>query len=432
MTATIDPATIDPATGAHDDIPPGEAVVDVKIIDCDAHFTEPPGLWTDRVPASLRDRVPQMRTIDGVAAWYLDDELWASIGGNTIRTGSEKVLGSHVVQPFEQVDPSSYSVRERLRLLDQVDIHAQILYPNGIGFASNHVFAIADDQIRTLVLQTYNDFLVEVQEQGEGRLFPQALLPIWDIDLTVAEMERLLDRGIRGFTLSDKPELLGLPELPEPYFEPMWDLFDQSGAVANFHIGAGARKEEIEALRAARTRPRQTDFSNEPIPAVAKPAWRSFGNQRMLAVFASQMYMSNVRIIANLTMSDLFDRFPRLKIVSAESGIGWVPFMLEALEFQFDEMITDADELALQQRRPTDYFRDHIYVMFWFEKLAAEKLIADIGVGNVLVETDIPHPTCLYPGPREHFARVLRNLDDDARRRVLQDNAAELYRIDVS
>jgi predicted TIM-barrel fold metal-dependent hydrolase len=242
----------------------------------------------------------------------------------------------------------------------------------------------------------------------------------------------LLDRGIRGFTLSDKPELLGLPELPEPYFEPMWDLFDQSGAVANFHIGAGARKEEIESLRAARLKPRQTDFSNQPAPSVPRPTWRSFGHQRMLAVYASQMYMSNVRIIANLTMSDLFDRFPGLKIVSAESGIGWVPFMLESLEFQFDEMITEDDELALQQRRPSEYFRDHIYVMFWFEKLAPEKLIGDIGVRNVLVETDIPHPTCLYPVPREHFARVLANLDESSRRRVLQDNAAELYRIPLS
>ena len=56
--------------------------------------------------------------------------------------------------------------------------------------------------------------------------------------------------------------------------------------------------------------------------------------------------MSNVRIIINLCMSDLFDRYPKLKIVSAESGIGWVPFILEALEYQFDEMVTDPDEIG--------------------------------------------------------------------------------------
>ena len=61
---------------------------------------------------------------------------------------------------------------------------------------------------------------------------------------------------------------------------------------------------------------------------------------------ATQMYMSNVRIIVNLCMSDLFDRYPNLKVVSAESGIGWIPFILEAMEFQLDEMVTDPDEVA--------------------------------------------------------------------------------------
>jgi predicted TIM-barrel fold metal-dependent hydrolase len=144
------------------------------------------------------------------------------------------------------------------------------------------------------------------------------------------------------------------------------------------------------------------------------------------------MYMSNVRIIVNLCMSDVFDRFPSLKIVSAESGIGWVPFILEAMEYQYDEMVTLPDELSLAQKRPMEYFREHLYVMFWFEEIGAAKLIEDIGAGNVLVETDIPHPTCLYPGPREHFARVLGNLSEENRRRVLQDNAATLYNIPLS
>jgi predicted TIM-barrel fold metal-dependent hydrolase len=128
-------------------------------------------------------------------------------------------------------------------------------------------------------------------------------------------------------------------------------------------------------------------------------------------------------------MSDIFDRYPKLRIVSAESGIGWVPFLLECLEFQLDEMVTDPAEQALQKRRPTEYFRDHLYVMFWFERLAPAMMIEHIGVNNVLVETDIPHPTCLYPGAREHFASVLGGLDPAVQQRVLQDNPAELYRI---
>lgn len=407
----------------------------IRIIDCDSHLTEPPDLWSSRVPGQLRDRVPEHRTVDGVSHWFLGGQPWASVGGNTIRRGHEKVLGTHMVQPFEQIDPAAWSVDERLRLLDEAGIWAQILYPNGIGFASNHVFAIEDEADRHLVLRTYNDFLVEVQHSSGGRLFPQAMLPFWDMDLTVREMRRLLDQGIKGFTISDKPELLGLPELPEPFFDPMWDLFNESGAVANFHIGSGSRREDVEAARASSTsRQRITtdgQRAEDGAPKVAPVTWSAFGRQRGFAAMASQMYMSNVRIIVNLCMSDLFDRFPRLKVVSAESGIGWIPFILEAMEFQLDEMVSDPAEVGYQQRRPTEYFRDHLYVMFWFEHNAPQKLIEDVGVGNVLVETDIPHPTCLYPNPTHHFARVLGNLDPVIRRRVLQDNAAELYGIPV-
>jgi uncharacterized protein len=102
------------------------------------------------------------------------------------------------------------------------------------------------------------------------------------------------------------------------------------------------------------------------------------------------------------------------------------------LEFQLDEMVTDPTEAALQERRPTEYFRDHIYVMFWFERLGPSKMLEHVGVNNVLVETDVPHPTCLYPGAREHFASVMADVDPAIRKRVLQDNAAELYRLDLS
>jgi predicted TIM-barrel fold metal-dependent hydrolase len=249
-------------------------------------------------------------------------------------------------------------------------------------------------------------------------------------------MTRLVDRGITGFTISDKPEMLGLPELPEPFFDPMWDLFNETGAVAAFHIGAGNRREDFEAIRASSGAPKgpqsaPPQTAGGPVPSVAPATWRSFGRQRGFAAMASQMYMSNVRIIVNLCMSDLFDRYPKLRVVSAESGIGWIPFVLEAMEYQLDEVVSEPDEVNFQQRRPTEYFRDHISVMFWFEQSAPEKLIADVGVNNVLVETDIPHPTCLYPNPRQHFARVLADLEPSTRRRVLQDNAAELYGISI-
>jgi uncharacterized protein len=384
----------------------------------------------------MQSRVPVQQTIDNVTSWNYLDESWSGTGGNVIaaKGGRTKVYGELSLQPFEMIDPAAWRVKDRLELLDEIGIYAQVLYPNGIGFSSNHIFAIEDLVDRAAILQIYNDYLVEVQDESKGRLFPQAMLPIWDMDLTAREMTRMLDKGITGFTLSDKPELMGLPELVEPYFEPMWDIFNESGAVANFHIGAGRRREDSIASQ-NQAGFRTGSASNAPAGTGGQPAnlaWQSLPRQRTLPVICAQIMMSNLRIIANLCMSDLFDRFPLVKIVSAESGIGWVPFLLETLEFQSSEMLTEPDALQYAKRRPTEYFHDHISVMFWFERSGPEKLIETIGVNNVLFESDIPHPTCFYPGLREHLLDVLKDVDPAVCRRVLQDNAAELYGVTVS
>lgn len=400
----------------------------IEIIDCDAHMTEPPDLWQSRSAQSMRDRMPVQKTVDGITAWYLDGELWCGIGGNTIETGQRKVIGEHIVQPFENIDPSAWDVNARAALMDEQGVQAAIIYPNGIGFASNHIFAIEDRPQRVAILDAYNDWMMDLQHDSKSRLFPQALLPVWDMDLTLKEMTKRLDQGATGFTLSDKPERLGLPELDEPYFAPMWDLANESGAVMNFHIGSGGfrmkKEDTVEVKNRSLTRPAESE-PNEMY-------WSSFGPQRRLAILATQMYMSNARIIVNLCMSGLFDRYPKLKIASAESGIGWIPFILEAMEYQMDEMVTHPAEVSLQKRRPTEYFRDHISVTFWFERSGPAKLIEDIGVNNILIETDVPHPTCVYPGAKERFARALGHLDRSILKRILRENAIDLYRLPIA
>ena len=395
----------------------------LNIVDCDAHFTEPPDLWTSRAPKTMLDLVPHMRTSEGLTSWYLGDHVLSSIGGNTLRAAHEKVLGTQCIQPWDAVDEATWDVKARLELLDEMGVWAQILYPNAVGFASNTMFAIRDPEQRSLVQRIYNDFLVDVQHDSGNRLLPQAVLPVWDMEQTVQEMERLRSEGITGFTISDKPHTVGLPDLDSDYFAPMWALGNEMRAVFNFHIGSGfGPRGDDDPVMAEIIR-----TGNPVLMPNPDLYFESFGPQRRLAILATQFYMSNARIIINLCMGNLFDRYPNIKISSAESGIGWVPFILEAMEFQLDEMVTDPSEVALQERRPTEYFREHIYVSFWFERVGPAKLIEDIGVGNVLVETDIPHPTCIYPGARERLAAAVAGLDAHTRSRILQDNAIELY-----
>jgi predicted TIM-barrel fold metal-dependent hydrolase len=110
-----------------------------------------------------------------------------------------------------------------------------------------------------------------------------------------------------------------------------------------------------------------------------------------------------------------------------ESGMGWVPFALEALEHQFDEML--ASKAKLLSRRPWQYFKDHFWVTYWFESVGPKLLLETIGFDKVLFETDFPHPTSLYPGVQEHIVDTLGAYDESVRKMVLQTNAAKLYKL---
>lgn len=126
-------------------------------------------------------------------------------------------------------------------------------------------------------------------------------------------------------------------------------------------------------------------------------------------------------------VSGRLDRHPGLKIGLIESGMGWVPFAIEALEHQFDEMLASkARELS---RRPWQYFRDHFWCTYWFETVAPQLLLETIGVDNVLFETDFPHPASLYPGVQEHLRDTLGGHSREVQKKVLQDNAVKLYNL---
>ena len=83
------------------------------------------------------------------------------------------------------------------------------------------------------------------------------------------------------------------------------------------------------------------------------------------------------------------------------------------------------------QKKPSDYFRDHFWGCFWFEKVAPKHLIDVIGEDNVLFETDFPHPTCLYPHVQDYIAEVSEGWSETRKRKILQDNAVELYGIEL-
>ncbi|HEV8296828.1 MAG TPA: amidohydrolase family protein [Acidimicrobiales bacterium] len=381
----------------------------LKVIDVDAHITEPDDLWTSRAPAAYRDRVPTVVEVDGTRMWSLDGVVIGRAGGGSvIRNDGQKTPGTEFMrwQPGTS-HHSAWDMDARVEVLDALGIYAQVIYPNAAGFGSQKFGEVQDDELRRLCASIYNEAMIEAQERSGGRILPMGLLPWWDIEGSVAETHRVAAAGFRGVNICSDPQNRGLPDLGERDWDPLWEACCEHALPLNFHIGA----------------------SNSSLTWFGESPWPSQDDERKLAIGSAMMYLSNARVIANLVYSGVLDRFPQLKIVSVESGIGWIPFFLEALDYQQLESAPHSmDNLSM---KPSDYFRRQIYGCFWFERLALPLVIEAIGVDKILFETDYPHPTCLYPDPLERVEAAFAGIGETERRKILQDNAAALYRIEL-
>jgi predicted TIM-barrel fold metal-dependent hydrolase len=155
--------------------------------------------------------------------------------------------------------------------------------------------------------------------------------------------------------------------------------------------------------------------------------WPSHDEDTKLAIGGTLLFIGNARVVVNIICSGMLDRFPELKIVSVESGAGWVPFILEALEYEMEENAPGLKQsLSLT---PKEFFQRNIYATMWFERTDVVQVVAAVGEDNILFETDFPHPTCLFPAPLETAARNMAELSQTAQRKILGGNAAALYGI---
>ncbi|MDH4143596.1 MAG: amidohydrolase [Acidimicrobiia bacterium] len=382
----------------------------IKLIDVDSHLSEPHDLWTNRAPAKYRDLVPQVKERNGRRVWVVDGDI--PIGGlgaaSVVAPDGGKMLGTGFIRlDIDMVHAASHDPVARVEMLDVLGLHAQVMYPNLAGFGNQNFMKVADADLRLACVQIYNDAMIEMQQISGNRLLPMALMPWWDIDASVAETIRCHEAGLRGVVTCSNPQDADLPDLGTDAWDPFWEACIATEMPVNFHIGSSARDMDW--------------FGQVP--------WPSFNGEQKLSVGSANIFMGNAKVIGNLIFAGVPERFPALKFVSVESGVGWIPFFLEALDYQMSETgpnLRDKVPLA-----PSEYFRRNFFGCFWFEKQSLAHVIDTIGVQSIMFETDFPHPTCLYPKSDERVRDAISGLDFETRKAILSDNAAKLYKVDV-
>jgi hypothetical protein len=241
---------------------------------------------------------------------------------------------------------------------------------------------------------------MHVSEVHEASHDPVARVEFMD---EVGVWAQIIYPNVAGF----EPHAAGLPDLVDRHWDPLWELCSERALPINFHVGA-------------------SEFGME---AFMKGVWPSLDAERRHVIGCVQIELHNSRIMSNLLISDLFVRFPETKWVSVESGIGWIPYVLERMDYQLRD--TTPDGRGFGQPLPSELFRRQMYACFWFEDAGPAKLLEEIGFDNVMFETDFPHPTCLHPSAVEHALKVLEPWGPEVQRKVLQDNAARLYHLPI-
>jgi predicted TIM-barrel fold metal-dependent hydrolase len=382
-----------------------------KVIDTDTHIIEPYDLWTSRVSVKkYGDKVPHVKRDEAQQedSWYFGPDRTGAAAGAAH-------AGWHEYPPMrpkrlDQVDPATYEVNARLKKMDEFGIYAEILYPNVGGFGAGKFLKLGDSELMSLCVQAYNDWLSEWASADAKRLVPQMVLPFWDLQGSIKEMERCAKLGHKGVVMCAEPEFYEMNKLSDPHWDPLWAAAQDMGLPINFHIGAGDMW--------------YFTMMHESVKPHAHFA-------SMGALFG----MDNANVISQLVCSGVCHRFPKLNFVSVESGVGWLPFLMAHLDYQWLNCGAHKEnpEYGLL---PSEFIKRQIYGCFWFEKETLKSTVDLIGADNILYETDFPHPTCMAPGPAtsavsppDFIDAAFKGISAENAGKILNGNAARIYHL---
>jgi uncharacterized protein len=375
------------------------------IIDVDTHITEPPDTWTSRMASKWGELIPHVECIDGYDMWVVNGRPYSK-PGNTAMAGFDGTLPDGP-RTYADMPRAAWDPVARVAHMDEHDITAQVLYPNLGGFGAGAWTDHGDPEFALEAVRAYNDFQTDFASVAPERLLPITSVPFWDLDASIAEIERCVDLGHRGINFCNSPAKFDQPRLWDRHWDPIWATVRDAGVPVNFHIGGGRMGEEF-ALGA------------------------DLGFRANFSRISSMLFMDNLACISDLIHGGVCHRFPDVAFVSVESGVGPIPAALESYDWQWrNSGVTD--ENPEYDLLPSEYFRRQIYGCFWYERDHLTSALLAYP-DNMMFETDFPHPTCQHPGPRTpavgpvpYIREALADIPDDVRAKVLGGTAARLY-----
>ncbi|MGD9999004.1 MAG: amidohydrolase family protein [Ilumatobacteraceae bacterium] len=387
------------------------------LVSADDHVTAPRNVWVDRLPSKYADVGPRVvrettavnpknhlgelvfdsgeKTAD---FWCFEDVKMPLMKGENA-VGFEIDERYSVPMTYDEIRLGCYDQKARLADMDRAGVEASLCFPNFFPrFAGQYFVDAKDKELALLCVQAYNDWMLEEWCAGSnGRLVPLGILPGWDVALCAAEADRVGPLGMRAFTFSEAPARIGLPSIASGKWDPFFAACEANQIVVAMHIGSA--------------------------PPISPSEDTAPGTQSALLACNSATAM------LDWVSAGVFERFKGLKVLLAESNIGWIPYFLERLDHVWEHNRAWNGIWNVLPNPPSTYFPNHVYATFFDDEYGL-KHADEIGVDNILFEMDYPHGDTNWPDSLDFAQRMTATVGPENQRKILRENARQLLRLD--
>lgn len=389
-----------------------------KIISADDHVIEPAHVWQDRMPSKHKELAPKI-VIAPQGEMTLNDGVWLETPGTGDKMAAwwhfenkryqiKQMVACPGIPPeevtmegvtYDDIAPGCYDPIARLADMDINHVEASLCFPNYPRFCGQ-LFSEADDlELGLLCVQAYNDWMIdEWCGSSGGRLIPLCIVPLWDAELAAKEIYRVAEKGCRAVAWSELPAWLGRPGIHGDFWDPFLKACEETQTVICMHIGSGTK----------------TVQTSPEAPTV---------------VTANLIVCNSAASMIDWIFSGKFEQFPNLKLLYAESQIGWIPYFIERADDTWRTHQWAQGEKRIP-KPPSHYYKRHVYSCFFKDTVGID-LLDRIGEDNVLFETDYPHQDGTFPNTLAIAEELFGHLEQETIDKIARDNAIKLFGLTI-
>jgi predicted TIM-barrel fold metal-dependent hydrolase len=360
---------------------------ELVIVDVDAHHYENESL-KDILPFMENDVLRQLsmaQTMKSGRGAIMPQQIgYQDIGGRVTRyplRSSEKTEAGAGAQRDVQLGH---------RWMDAMGVDYSCLFPTGMLNIGLH----PQKEMEVDLCWAYNRWVTEkVLPESQGRFFSMLCLPFSDPDATLRQVETFGERkGVGGFMVTT---VRHLPVHDNAYMK-VYRAIEERDLVLSFHSAFHWGENVFRTCN------------------------------RFIAVHALGFSFYNILHLTNWVINGLGERFPKLPVIWVESGLAWVPFLMQRLDHEY---MMRPSECPLLKKKPSEYMRDMYYSsqpMEIQDRDALECTFRMIDAENrLLYSSDYPHwdfdlPSTIYD---------LSFLSEKAKHNILGGTAARLFKL---